>query len=219
AAVLSLLIAPTATAQDGGPGTGGMAHIEQERRYLQTDRRVLLIGAHPDDEDTELLTILSRGMGVRPAYLSLTRGEGGQNLIGEELGAARGVVRSSELVAARSIDGGEQYFTRAFEFGFSKTPDEAFRFWPRDPPLKDVGRVVRRCRPQGSVLVFSVPRRAGHGNLQGAGILAREPFDLAGEAGRFPELFSEAGIPAWTPLKLYRDYGVTGGITLDGGVH
>src|SRR5690606_40248948 len=112
AAVLSLLIAPTVTAQDGGPGTGGMAHIEQERRYLQTDRRVLLIAAHPDDEDTELLTILSRGMGVRTAYLSLTRGEGGQNLIGDELGAALGVVRASELVAARRIDVGDQYLTR-----------------------------------------------------------------------------------------------------------
>jgi len=218
AAVLSLLIAPTATAQDGGPGTGGMAHIEQERRYLQTDRRVLLIGAHPDDEDTELLTILSRGMGVRTAYLSLTRGEGGQNLIGEELGAALGVVRSSELVAARSIDGGEQYFTRAFDFGFSKTPDEAFRFWPRDSLLKDVVRVVRRFRPHVIVSVFSGTPRDGHGHHQAAGILAREAFDIAGDAGRFPELFSEEGIPAWTPLKFYRDYGVTGGITLDGGV-
>src|SRR5690606_4139095 len=108
--------------------------------------------------------------------------------------------------------------TRAFDFGFSKTPDEAFRFWPRDSLLKDVVRVVRRFRPHVIVSVFSGTPRDGHGHHQAAGILAREAFDIAGDAGRFPELFSEEGIPAWTPLKFYRDYGVTGGITLDGGV-
>src|SRR5690606_12300721 len=136
----------------------------QDRRYLTNDRRVLLIGAHPDDEDTELLTILSRGMGARVAYLSLTRGEGGQNLIGDELGAALGVVRASELVAARAVDGGEQFFTRAFDFGFSKTAAEAFRFWPHDSLLKDVVRVVRSFRPHVIVSMFSGTPRDGHGH-------------------------------------------------------
>src|SRR5690606_15721365 len=134
---------------------GGVVRLEQERRYLAEHRRVLVIGAHPDDEDTDLITILSRGMGVRTAYLSLTRGEGGQNLIGGELGAALGVVRTEELLAARAIDGGQQFFTRAYDFGFSKSAEETFRFWPRDSVLKDMVRVIRRFRPHVIVSVWS----------------------------------------------------------------
>lgn len=218
AAMLPFLLVPVLSAQDGGPGNGGLAELAQQRRYLDNHHRVLLIAAHPDDEDTELLTILSRGMGVRTAYLSLTRGEGGQNLIGDELGAALGVVRASELVAARAIDGGQQYFTRAFDFGFSKTAEETFRFWPRDSVLKDVVRVIRQFRPHVIVSMFSGTPRDGHGHHQVAGILAREGFDVAGDPTRFPELRDEEGLPAWTPYKFYRDYRVSDGITLDGGV-
>ncbi|MBA3496425.1 MAG: PIG-L family deacetylase, partial [Gemmatimonadales bacterium] len=101
-------------------------------------KRVLMIGAHPDDEDTELLTVLVRGMGAEAAYLSLNRGEGGQNLIGPELGEALGLLRTEELLAARRLDGARQYFTRAYDFGYSKTLDETWRHWPRDTILKDV---------------------------------------------------------------------------------
>ncbi len=172
-------------------------------RRLDGIKRVLLIGAHPDDEDTALLTALARGMGVETAYLSLSRGEGGQNLIGPELDEGLGLVRTGELLAARSLDGGRQYFTRAFDFGFSKTAEETFRYWPREEILRDVTWIVRTFRPQVIVSVFSGTPRDGHGQHQAAGIMAREVFDAAGDPARFPDQIA-AGAPAWTPVKLYR---------------
>lgn len=205
-------------AQDGGPGTGGAVRIAQELRALASPYRVLVIGAHPDDEDNDLIAILSRGWGVETAYLSLTRGEGGQNLIGGELGAALGVVRGGELVAARRVDGGRQYFTRAYDFGFTRSVEETFRFWPRDSVLKDVVRVIRRFRPHVIVSVFSGTPRDGHGQHQAAGILALEGFHAAADPARFPELEREETLRPWTTAKLYRDYGVQDGIVLDAGV-
>lgn len=205
------------SAQDGGPGTGGLAHIAQLQRTQVSPYRVLVIGAHPDDEDNDLIAVLSRGWGVETAYLSLTRGEGGQNLIGSELGAALGVVRAGELVAARRVDGGQQFFTRAFDFGFTKTVEETFRFWPRDSVLKDVVRIIRRFQPHVIVSVFSGTPRDGHGQHQAAGQLALDGFHAAGDASRFPELGRDEQLRAWTVSKLYRDYGVQGGILLDAG--
>ena len=167
-------------------------------------KRVLMIGAHPDDEDTELLTVLVRGMGAEAAYLSLNRGEGGQNLIGPELGEALGLMRTEELLAARRLDGARQYFTRAYDFGFSKTLDETWQHWPRDTMLKDVVRIVRRFRPQVIVSVFSGTPRDGHGQHQAAGWAAHEAFRVAGDSSRFPELAPGGGLRPWTPLKLYR---------------
>lgn len=167
-------------------------------------KRVLMIGAHPDDEDTELLTILVRGMGAEAAYLSLNRGEGGQNLIGPELGEALGLVRTEELLAARRLDGARQYFTRAYDFGYSKTIEETWQHWPRDTILKDVVRIVRRFRPQIIVSIFSGTPRDGHGQHQAAGWSAQEAFQAAGDSSRFRELFREEGLVPWTPLKLYR---------------
>ena len=184
-------------------------------------KRVLMIGAHPDDEDTELLTVLVRGMGAEAAYLSLNRGEGGQNLIGPELGEALGLIRTEELLAARRLDGARQYFTRAYDFGFSKTIDETWRHWPRDTVLKDVIRMVRRFRPQIIVAIFSGTSRDGHGQHQAAGWAAREAFRVAGDSSAFPELFREEGLIAWSPLKLYRsarfDTAATT-LTLNGGI-
>ncbi|MBL8989070.1 MAG: PIG-L family deacetylase, partial [Gemmatimonadetes bacterium] len=157
-------------------------------------KRVLMIAAHPDDEDTELLTYLVRREGAITGYLSLTRGEGGQNLIGPELGDALGLIRTEELLAARGLDGARQYFTRAFDFGFTKTLAEALTFWPRDSILKDVVRVVRRTRPQILVSVFSGTPRDGHGQHQAAGWVAREAFAAAGDSTRFPELGREEGL-------------------------
>lgn len=205
-------------AQDGGPGTGGLVRLAQEQRALSSPYRVLMVGAHPDDEDNDLIAILSRGWGVETGYLSLTRGEGGQNLIGNELGAALGVVRASELVAARGVDGGRQFFTRAFDFGYTRSVEETWRFWPRDSLLKDVVRVIRRFRPHVIVAVFSGTPRDGHGQHQASGILALDGFHAAGDPARFPELGREEGLRPWSPAKLYRDYGVQEGITLDGGV-
>jgi LmbE family N-acetylglucosaminyl deacetylase len=171
---------------------------------LGGDKRVLMIGAHPDDEDTELLTVLVRGLGAEAAYLSLNRGEGGQNLIGPELGPALGLLRTEELLAARRLDGARQYFTRAYDFGFSKSQEETWSHWPRDSVLKDVVRIVRRFRPQVIVSVFSGTPRDGHGQHQAAGWAAHEVFDVAGDPHRFPELEREEGLAPWTPQKLYR---------------
>jgi len=191
-------------AQGAGPSTGGAVALEHARRMLGHQMRVLMIGAHPDDEDTEVLTILARGHGAEVAYLSLTRGEGGQNLIGPELGEGLGLIRSGELLAARSLDGARQYFSRAYDFGFSKTVDEAWRFWPRDSVLKDVVRVIRKFRPQVVVSVFSGSPRDGHGQHQAAGWAAREAFRVAGDPAAFPELSGEEGLAPHTPLKLYQ---------------
>jgi LmbE family N-acetylglucosaminyl deacetylase len=195
--------------------------LDQELRMLGHYKRVLMIGAHPDDEDTELLTVLVRGMGAEAAYLSLNRGEGGQNLIGPELGEALGLIRTEELLAARRLDGARQYFTRAYDFGFSKTIDETWTHWPRDTVLKDVVRIVRRFRPQVIVSIFSGTPRDGHGQHQAAGWAAQEAFTAAGDSTRFQELFREEGLIPWTPQKLYRstrfDSAATT-LTLNGGI-
>ena len=170
---------------------------------LSTNVRVLVIGAHPDDEDTQLISFLSRGRRVQTAYLSLSRGDGGQNLIGNELGEALGVIRTEELLAARRIDGAEQYFTRAYDFGFSKTADEAFAHWPKDSLLRDVLTVVREFRPHVIVGVFSGTPRDGHGQHQVSGILAREAFDLADDTVKVPSALT-GGRAGWRVAKFYR---------------
>lgn len=172
-------------------GTGGIAALDRALRTLDQNKRVLVIGAHPDDEDTELLTFLARGTGTDAAYLSLSRGDGGQNLIGSELGESLGLLRTEELLAARGVDGAHQYFTRAFDFGFSKTLDETLRFWPRDTLLADVLRVIRRFRPQVLVSIFSGTPRDGHGQHQASGVVVRQAFELLRDS-------------TWGPRKLYR---------------
>jgi LmbE family N-acetylglucosaminyl deacetylase len=220
-AVFLLSLAGPLPAQLEPPGTGGVVALDQELRMLGHYRRVLMIGAHPDDEDTELLTLLVRGMGAEAAYLSLNRGEGGQNLIGPELGEALGLIRTEELLAARRLDGARQYFTRAYDFGYSKTLDETWEHWPRDTVLKDVVRIVRRFRPQIIVSIFSGEPKDGHGQHQAAGWVAREAFAVAGDSTAFTELAREEGIRPWTPLKLYRSTwfdSTATTLTLDGGV-
>ena len=202
-ALLLSLVTPL-RAQLEPPSTGGLVALDQELRMLGHYRRVLLIGAHPDDEDTELLTLLVRGYGAEAAYLSLNRGEGGQNLIGPELGEALGLIRTEELLAARRLDGARQFFTRGYDFGFSRSLDETWTHWPQDTILKDVVRIVRRFRPQIVVSVFSGTTRDGHGQHQAAGWSAMEAFRVAGDSTRFPELEREEGLRAWTPQKLYR---------------
>lgn len=216
-----LSVSSLALAQLEPPSTGGLAALDQDLRMLGANKRVLMIAAHPDDENTELLTVLARGMGVEAAYLSLNRGEGGQNLIGNELGEGLGLLRTEELLAARRLDGASQFFTRAYDFGFSKSLDDTWAHWPRDSVLKDVVRIVRRFRPQVIVRIFSGTPRDGHGQHQAAGWAAQEAFKIAGDSSRFPELLTQEGIPAWQPLKLYRSTSFdTAGttFTLQGGV-
>ena len=163
--------------------------------------RVLWIAAHPDDEDTNLIAWLARGRNVETAYMSLTRGDGGQNLIGNELGEALGVIRTEELLAARRIDGAHQYFGREYDFGFSKSAEETLRHWPRDSVLNDVMTVLRAFRPHIVITTFSGTPRDGHGHHQVSAIIAREVYDRAADTVRFP--VSRFGRP-WIPLKLYR---------------
>jgi LmbE family N-acetylglucosaminyl deacetylase len=172
-------------------------------RSLDGVKRVLMIAAHPDDEDTALLTALSRGMGAETAYLALTRGDGGQNLIGPELGEGLGVVRTGELLSARALDGGRQFFTRAFDYGYSKSADEALTAWDRQELLRDVVWVIRSFRPHVIVSVFSGTPADGHGQHQAAGIMAREAFEAAADPERFPEL-GQRGVEPWQAGKLYR---------------
>ena len=222
-AVSALVVSPSA-AQVGGPlqppTTGGLPVLLQELRMLGHQKRVLMIGAHPDDEDTDLLVMLTRREGAEAAYLSLTRGEGGQNLIGSELGEALGILRTEELMAARNIDGAQQFFTRAYDFGFSKTLDDTWAHWPKDSVLKDVVRIVRRFRPQVMVAVFSGTPRDGHGQHQASGWAAQEAFRIAGDSTRFPELWTEEHLAPFAPTKLYIEawFNPTAAtLTLDGG--
>lgn len=198
------LVATPAIAQLEPPATGGIEALDLDLRRLGHVKRVLVIGAHPDDEDTDLLALLARGEGAQVAYLSLTRGEGGQNLISEELGAALGILRTEELLAARRLDGARQFFTRAYDFGYSKSLEETLRFWPREDVLKDVVRVIRQFRPQIVVSIFAADSRGGHGHHQAAGILAHEAFRVAGDRNRFRELAEEESLEPYAPLKLYR---------------
>ena len=203
----SALLVSGARAQGSAPApvltvpARGSASIAELNAGLGVHTRVLVIGAHPDDEDTPLIAWLARGHRAETAYLSLTRGDGGQNLIGNELGEALGVIRTEELLAARRIDGAHQYFARAFDFGFSKNTTDAFKHWPHDSLLGDVVKVVRAFRPQIIVSVFSGTPRDGHGQHQVAGLLAREVYDAAADTMRFP--VATYG-PAWTVLKFYR---------------
>ena len=172
-------------------------------RQLDGEKRVLMIGAHPDDEDTALLTALARGHGVQTAYLSLSRGEGGQNLIGSELYEGLGLLRTGELVAARSIDGARQFFSRAFDFGYSKSASETFGHWPEEELVRDVTWVVRTFRPHVILSVFTGTPRDGAGQHQAAGISARRAFEVSGDPARFPDQL-ELGVKPWTVSKIYQ---------------
>ncbi len=201
--VMAAAIPPQALAQLAPPTSGGITALEEALRPLGVYKRLLIIGAHPDDEDTELLTIAVRKYGAAAAYLSLNRGEGGQNLIGPELGEGLGLIRTEELLAARRIDGARQFFTRAYDFGYSKSVEDTWHHWPQDSILKDVVRIVRRFRPQVIVSVFSGTPADGHGQHQAAGWAAHEAFRVAGDSTVFPELLAEEGLRPWSPVKLY----------------
>jgi LmbE family N-acetylglucosaminyl deacetylase len=220
AATIVSSAAVPAAAQANAAGTGGLVRLAQQEKLAGNWRRVLMIGAHPDDEDTQLLTILARGDGVHTAYLSLTRGDGGQNIIGPELGEALGVLRTGELASARRIDGGIQFFTRAYDFGFSKTAAETFTFWNRDSILKDMVRVIRRFKPQVIVSVWTGTPADGHGHHQASGILAPEAFRAAADSTRFPELQRQEGLAPWQAAKFYVSArgGGAATLTFDGGV-
>ncbi len=181
----------------------GASGLALTLRRLQTIGSVLHTAAHPDDESTEMLAFMSRAMGARTAYLSLNRGEGGQNGIGPELGEGLGVIRTEELLAARKLDGAEQYFTRAMDFGFTRSVEETFQKWNREEVLGDMVRVIRMMRPMVLVNGFSGTNQDGHGQHQAAGMLAPEAIKAAADPARFPEQISREGLQPWQVLKVY----------------
>ncbi|NEU09277.1 PIG-L family deacetylase [Flavihumibacter sp. R14] len=163
------------------------SEIKLALQKLNTVGSVLYMAAHPDDENTRLLSYLAKERKLRTGYLSLTRGDGGQNLIGTEQGELLGLIRTQELLAARRTDGAEQFFSRAIDFGYSKTSEETFRIWGKEQILADAVWVIRNFRPDVIITRFPEDSRAGHGQHAASAIIAREAFAAAADPRRFPD--------------------------------
>ena len=178
------------------------AEIYNQIQKLNFLGSVLYVAAHPDDENTRLISYLSNEKKARTAYLSLTRGDGGQNLIGSELRELLGVIRTQELIEARKIDGGEQFFSRANDFGYSKTPDETLQIWDKNQVLSDVVWAIRKFQPDVIINRFD-HRTSGttHGHHTASAILGIEAFDKANDATVFPEQLQLASI--WQPKRIF----------------
>src|SRR6266446_5647304 len=185
AATLSVASAADAPPLFPEPMSGG--EIQLALQKLDVLGRVLYLAAHPDDENTNLMALWANGSLYETAYLSVTRGDGGQNLIGPELRERLGIIRTEELLAARRLDHGQQFFSRAVDFGFSKTAEETLRIWDHDKILSDVVWVIRRFRPDIVVTRFSPEDHLTHGHHTASAILAQEAFSAASDPKRFPE--------------------------------
>ena len=215
-AAVILLLAATSLAQTPAPAANktipfleplpqdtGLAGLKQQLRKLQTTGRLMMVVAHPDDEDGGTLTLEARGHGVQTLLLTLTRGEGGQNELGTGLFDKLGILRTLELLASDKYYGVEQRFTRVADFGYSKTPEETFQKWGgHDVPLADMVRVIRTFRPDVLVARFSGTDADGHGHHQASAILTREAFRAAADPNRFSAQIKE-GLQPWQAKKLY----------------
>lgn len=177
------------------------AEILQGLKKLKTVGSVLYVAAHPDDENTRLLAYLAKERNLRTGYLSLTRGDGGQNLIGNEQGEALGLIRTQELLAARRTDGAEQFFTRANDFGFSKNPEETLTIWDKEAVLADVVLTIRRFKPDVIICRFPTTGEGGHGHHTASAILSMEAFDLAADPTKFPEQLKE--VQVWQAKRIF----------------
>jgi len=177
------------------------AEIAKSLDRFGTLGSVLYLAAHPDDENTRLISYFANEKNYRTAYLSLTRGDGGQNLIGDEKGALLGLIRTQELLEARKRDGGEQFFTRAVDFGYSKNADETFTKWDRDAVLSDVVFTIRKYQPDVIVTRFNPTGYNGHGHHSASAILAMEAFELAGDKTAYPEQLKV--LKPWQAKSLY----------------
>lgn len=176
------------------------ATIKSKLEKLNVLGSVLYFAAHPDDENTKLIAWLAQEKHYKTGYLSLTRGDGGQNLIGTEQGIELGLIRTQELLAARKIDHGEQFFTSAFDFGFSKTSEETFNFWDKDQVLREAVWIIRKFRPDVIITRFPPDARGGHGHHQASAILAHEAFLAAADPTRFPEQLTQ--VKPWQAARL-----------------
>ena len=184
---LFLITVYSSTVKAQTPATYNSADIYMQLKKLNVLGSVLYVAAHPDDENTRLLAYLSKEKQYRTGYLSLTRGDGGQNLIGDEQGIELGLIRTQELLSARRIDGAEQFFSRAYDFGFCKTASEAMNTWGHDKILSDVVWVIRKFQPDVIITRFPGDERAGHGHHQASNLLAVEAFKAAADPNMFPE--------------------------------
>ncbi|WP_027136632.1 PIG-L family deacetylase [Gaetbulibacter saemankumensis] len=202
-ALFSLLICLfTVLGQAQKPKSPASSIIYQAIEKLNFLGSVLYIAAHPDDENTRLISYMSNEIKARTAYLSLTRGDGGQNLIGPEIRELLGVIRTQELLAARRIDGGEQLFTRANDFGYSKHPEETLAIWNKDAVLSDVVLAIRKFKPDIIINRFD-HRSPGttHGHHTSSAMLSYEAFDLAADKNAYPELLDNYS--TWQPKRLF----------------
>ncbi len=202
----ALLAGPISSGRGAEPMTA--QETLRELRGFRELGSVLYVAAHPDDENTQLIAYLAHGRSYRTAYLSLTRGDGGQNVIGPEFFEELGVIRTQELLAAHRLDGGRQFFTRAVDFGFSKNSAETLRIWDRKAVVSDIVRVIRTFRPDLIITRFS-PQGGGHGHHTASAILAVEAFKLAGDPTAFPDQIGE--LAAWQPKRILQDGGGPGG--------
>ncbi len=197
------------------------AAILQELKSFDQMGSVLMVAAHPDDENTQLLAYLARGRNYRTGYLSITRGDGGQNLLGPEFGPELGAIRTQELLAARRIDGAQQFFTRAIDFGFSKSVEDTLKVWGEggdNKVLGDVVRVIRTFRPDVIVTRFSTQASNTHGHHTASAVLALEAYKEAGDAKAFPEQL--AALKVWKPKRIFMNRGgggAGGGVQMDVG--
>ena len=182
------------------PATWTSADMYLGIRKLNVLGSVLYLAAHPDDENTRLLAYFSKDRMYRTGYLSMTRGDGGQNLIGNEQGIELGLIRTQELLAARRVDGAEQFFTRAFDFGFSKNPQETFTKWDKEKILSDVVWVIRKFQPDIIITRFPTTGEGGHGHHTASAILANEAFTAAADPNRFPEQLKY--VKTWQPKRI-----------------
>ena len=183
------------------PVINNSADIYMQLKKLKVLGSVLYIAAHPDDENNSFLPYLAKEKLYRTGYLSLTRGDGGQNLIGSEQGIDLGLIRTQELLAARRQDGAEQFFSRAYEFGFSKNADEALRIWDKEKILSDVVWVIRQYQPDVIIARFPGDARAGHGHHAASSILAQEAFTAAADPNRFPDQL-KYGVSTWQAKRI-----------------
>jgi len=208
--LVSVLLLTNVTLFAQTPETYTSADIYQQLKKLKVLGSVLYIAAHPDDENNTLLPFLAKEKLYRTGYMSLTRGDGGQNLIGDEQGLELGLIRTQELLAARRMDGAEQYFSRAFDFGFSKNADEALAIWGHDKILSDVVWVIRKFQPDVIITRFPRDARAGHGQHWASAILANEAFKAAADTTMFPEQF-KYGVTPWQAKRiLWNSYNFNG---------
>src|SRR5437660_2178641 len=193
-ALIAILVSANLYAEDA-------AQLQLALRKLTILGSALYVAAHPDDENTAFISYGSEGRLWRTAYLSMTRGDGGQNLIGDEKGELLGVIRTRELLAARRIDGGEQYFTRAIDFGYSKNPEETLAIWNHDLILADTVWNIRRFQPDVIVTRFPTTGEGGHGHHTASAILAGEAFAAAADPTKFPEQLQYVNV--WQPKRLF----------------